>query len=205
MKKCKECPKELKKRQESFCSRECFFMGASWKKTQRKPGEVSSKKGMGVGKKELDRRYYEKNKEALKLKMREYYKNNKELFQVSSKNWAENNKDKIKISTKKWRDNNKASRQSWCYKRRALKRSAVVETSNMEEIKKFYLLAEKLTNLFGEKYCVDHIMPLAKGGKHHQDNLQVITLSDNSRKGAKYPFHVEKSFNPSMDSQISVA
>lgn len=35
------------------------------------------------------------------------------------------------------------------------------------------------------QYHVDHIIPLAKGGRHHPDNLRVISASDNVRKGAK--------------------
>lgn len=32
---------------------------------------------------------------------------------------------------------------------------------------------------------VDHIIPLAKGGLHHEDNLQYLTVSENRRKGAR--------------------
>lgn len=32
---------------------------------------------------------------------------------------------------------------------------------------------------------VDHIIPLAKGGLHHQDNLQYLTVRENRSKGAK--------------------
>lgn len=34
----------------------------------------------------------------------------------------------------------------------------------------------------GEKWCVDHVVPLGRGGWHHHDNLQVIPLSWNSQK-----------------------
>ncbi|MFK0282572.1 HNH endonuclease [Streptomyces sp. NPDC090499] len=32
---------------------------------------------------------------------------------------------------------------------------------------------------------VDHIIPLAKGGTHHRENLRVLCRSCNSRRGAK--------------------
>ena len=32
------------------------------------------------------------------------------------------------------------------------------------------------------KYCVDHIIPLSIGGRHHPNNLEVITLAENSKK-----------------------
>jgi hypothetical protein len=34
---------------------------------------------------------------------------------------------------------------------------------------------------------VDHIIPLTRGGKHHQDNLQYLTKTDNKKKGRKLP------------------
>lgn len=32
---------------------------------------------------------------------------------------------------------------------------------------------------------VDHIIPISKGGQHHQDNLQYLTISENRSKGNK--------------------
>ena len=34
-------------------------------------------------------------------------------------------------------------------------------------------------------YEVDHIIPLSKGGKHHEDNLQYLLKSENRAKGSK--------------------
>ena len=36
-----------------------------------------------------------------------------------------------------------------------------------------------------EGYEVDHIIPISKGGKHHQDNLQYLTAQENRRKSNK--------------------
>ena len=196
-KTCQQCHKELKERQKKFCSLLCFNSSSSWKNTQKKKGEKNPRKGTGTfDEKEYARQYYKNNKEKLREEQLEYYLKNKERWLVNGRKWAKNNKGKI---------------QTWCSKRRALKRNAIIESSDMEAIKKFYILAENLTIQMGEKYCVDHIKPLIKGGKHHQDNLQVITLIDNSRKGAKYPFEVANRhfpdifFNPSPDQQSTVA
>lgn len=35
-------------------------------------------------------------------------------------------------------------------------------------------------------YEVDHIMPLSKGGKHHENNLQYLTKEENRRKGNRW-------------------
>jgi len=36
-----------------------------------------------------------------------------------------------------------------------------------------------------EGYEVDHIIPLSKGGKHHESNLQYLTVSENRKKSNK--------------------
>lgn len=47
-------------------------------------------------------------------------------------------------------------------------------------------------------YEVDHIVPISKGGLHHQDNLQYLTKEANRRKGNKL-VGVE-GFEPSISS-----
>jgi hypothetical protein len=54
-----------------------------------------------------------------------------------------------------------------------------------EETIKFYLDSAKLTELTGEQYEVDHMIPLSRGGLHHQDNLLVMPKSMNRRKWNK--------------------
>jgi len=53
-------------------------------------------------------------------------------------------------------------------------------------IKVFYEEAQRLTEETGIIHNVDHIKPVSKGGLHHQDNLQVITKTENLKKGSKY-------------------
>lgn len=49
-------------------------------------------------------------------------------------------------------------------------------SANVEAIKEIYANRP-------EGYEVDHIIPLSKGGKHHEDNLQYLTISENRKKG----------------------
>ena len=53
---------------------------------------------------------------------------------------------------------------------------AYAEGADKEAIKKIY-------DNRPDGYEVDHITPLAKGGLHHQDNLQYLTLTENRIKG----------------------
>ena len=39
----------------------------------------------------------------------------------------------------------------------------------------------------GHKMHVDHIIPLARGGLHHEDNLQILPAGINMRKGVSCP------------------
>lgn len=49
-------------------------------------------------------------------------------------------------------------------------------------------------------YEVDHRIPIARGGLHHPDNLQYLTISDNRRKWKKMPDELagEVGFEPTI-------
>lgn len=57
--------------------------------------------------------------------------------------------------------------------------------SNPQEIEDVYALAHLMTNLLNEPYEVDHALALARGGSHHPDNLDVLSRTENRRKGDK--------------------
>lgn len=79
------------------------------------------------------------------------------------------------VSRKKSKDlirKNNAERQS---RYRAKQYRVLDPTANKEKIKEIYLNCP-------DGYEVDHIIPLSKGGKHHEDNLQYLTISENRSK-----------------------
>jgi ribosomal protein L39E len=59
---------------------------------------------------------------------------------------------------------------------RARMNNAISETTDLSLIRKIYENCP-------EGYHVDHIVALAVGGLHHQDNLQYLPVSENCRKG----------------------
>lgn len=79
------------------------------------------------------------------------------------------------VSRKKSEDDiraNNAARQS---RYRAKQYRVLDPTANPEKIKEIYLNCP-------EGYEVDHIIPLSRGGKHHEDNLQYLTIAENRSK-----------------------
>jgi hypothetical protein len=65
-----------------------------------------------------------------------------------------------------------------------------------EEIKLILMIYDQRDKLNQEagfiQFHVDHIIPLAKGGWHHPNNLQVISATNNVRKGSKVTPPIEQ-------------
>jgi 5-methylcytosine-specific restriction endonuclease McrA len=73
-------------------------------------------------------------------------------------------------------------------KRRCVKLGNIVATDKIElnNIRKLYRVMAYANHFIGEHtYEVDHIVPIAKGGSHTLDNLQIITAQENRSKNDK--------------------
>jgi 5-methylcytosine-specific restriction endonuclease McrA len=86
-------------------------------------------------------------------------------------------------------------------KYRARKKDAIPESLTNDEwlrIKEIYAHRDHLNKTTNTQWHVDHIIPLNKGGKHHPDNLQVITAKENLKKSDKMPYFLgpNPSFQP---------
>ena len=82
-------------------------------------------------------------------------------------------------------EHKKAVSNSICARRRCRMREAFDETSNKQKIDEIYHNSRILTKETGIPHEVDHIIPISKGGKHHEDNLQIITAFENRKKSNK--------------------
>jgi hypothetical protein len=71
----------------------------------------------------------------------------------------------------------KARNKANVYAYRARLKNAIPEDSDLSLIRLIYENCP-------DGYHVDHIQALARGGLHHQDNLQYLPVSENCRKGA---------------------
>lgn len=82
----------------------------------------------------------------------------------------------------------KAQNKAKVYRYRARKYNAVDGT---QDNKLILLIYEKCP----ENYEVDHIIPISKGGKHHQNNLQYLESRENKVKGNREKYDKSKAIS----------
>ena len=101
-------------------------------------------------------------------------------------------KEKIKA----WTEANRAKVLAYAANYRALKKNATPPDANMAAIQAIYDQAVRMSALLGVTYEVDHLVPISKGGLHHQDNLVIMIRSANRKKSARLLPSVIKFFKP---------
>lgn len=132
--------------------------------------------------KETDRIRYNKNKDKPNLRRKAYMEN----YRIAYK---KNNAEKIKTGKKAWAAANRGLVNAYYAQRRARKKQATPAWADKWKIQQYYLLAVKLTKLYGESFVVDHIVPLCGknvSGLHVETNLQILTAKENLIKSNKF-------------------
>jgi len=137
-----------------------------------------------LAKRAAQERYRKKNMD----KWRKYFRQYKSRFPEKIKqlwdSWSKRNKEKL-------RERDKARLEipgynaAKCMRRHTRKLRATVSWANDETVKCYYEFAALKSQITGEKWVVDHIVPLrgkSVCGLHTDYNLQVIKQSDNLRK-----------------------
>lgn len=123
--------------------------------------------------------------DVVKKRRAAYRENNKKVISEKYKIWYAANKDKMFAHRKNWQKNNAGRVNAHTRGRDAAKLRATPSWANKSEILKFYNLARVMSEYTGERYEVDHIIPL-KGrlasGFHVENNLQILTKSQNCSK-----------------------
>ncbi len=100
----------------------------------------------------------------------------------SNRRWAEDNRELKNVRSRKWNSENLFKRRAYESRRRAAKLNATPAWLTREHKKEMIEVYRKSEQL---GLTVDHIVPLRGKtvcGLHVPWNLQLLTLSDNSRK-----------------------
>ena len=118
--------------------------------------------------------YNSLHKEEKRIKDSERYKNNKKVILEKTRNYYYENKETCILRSLKYKIRKLKAFPKW------------LSEEQLNQIKQFYELAKECEILTGDKYHVDHIVPL-KGknvcGLHVPWNLQVLPADVNLKKG----------------------
>lgn len=150
----------------------------------------------------ITKKNYEKNKKVLNQKSREYNLKNKDALKAyrqkehvkkrkaeSQSNYRKRNPLQAALSIKNHRAKNKNKYRIYARNRKSRERGAIGKYTfeNIENLKA--LQKNKCAICFCklDKFEIDHIVPLIRGGSNFPDNLQLTCVFCNRQKGSKLP------------------
>ena len=153
-----------------------------WSSTKRKDWLSQTKEHRA----EWQRAYYAEHKEQQDASIKRWALNNPEKIRQKQQKWSRLNPEKVREKSRNWAKNNPAKTAAMAAKRRAKKLQATPAWADLSAIAIFYEQADSLN------MTVDHIIPLQGKnvcGLHVENNLQLLTKSENSRKRNRFDEH----------------
>lgn len=190
--------------QRTTCDRKCVFCVKLWNESNKEKCNGYYKKWRDANpektKKQREdfraknptymKKWNEKNKERISIKLKEWRSNNLEKCKKLSKEYYKENKERLRPLRKKWRQNNKSKIKLYAAKKNSIRRSAdgkfcigdILKLYNYQKMK-----CAGCLSCIKDKYHVDHIIPLARGGTNWPENIQLLCPSCNMQKHAKDP------------------
>jgi 5-methylcytosine-specific restriction endonuclease McrA len=111
---------------------------------------------------------------------------------MTKEKWAANRERRRKTineNNKKYSqtERGKAVNTAKAARRRARKKdqTPILTQEEVGRILTLYEECARLTANTGVPHEVDHIIPICKGGLHHPDNMRILTMVENRKKGGK--------------------
>lgn len=124
------------------------------------------------------RSWRERNVEEARAAFQEWYETNRDAIRESARRRYEANREAEIARTKAWQQANPEKQRAIEQRRRARKLEALCDCCTPED---FHSIND-LARLAG--FEVDHVEPLALGGRHCRHNLQLLTPADHKAKTA---------------------
>ena len=143
--------------------------------------------------------YRAKNRALILQRAVEYRRKNKHKKRIAAKRYRAENPEKVKAQSAAWAAANPEANRVRVQNRRA-RRKANGGTLSKGLVGKLLVLQKGKCACCGGKlqrgYHLDHITPLAKGGRNEDENMQLLTGICNMQKHAKDPidFMQERGF-----------
>jgi 5-methylcytosine-specific restriction endonuclease McrA len=127
------------------------------------------------------------NPEKARAVVENYKIANPEKVRARQAKWYVANRETVLAKGALYRANTPEKQKLRSMVSRARKLNALVHLTETERaaIAEIYRQRDLMTKLTGEQYHVDHVISLAKGGKHHPNNLQLLTAVENLKKGVR--------------------
>jgi 5-methylcytosine-specific restriction endonuclease McrA len=147
-----------------------------------------------------DRARYIDNRDKFIAQAREYATKNRDKVRATDRarraKWSAQQREKQRARVQKWRAENPEKARAYCLAsqnaRRARKVAATIGCKKM--VKKIHHACAILRKR-GLDLSVDHVIPLAKGGTHSPDNLQIIYREQNLIKNHRLDYHATVVFH----------
>jgi 5-methylcytosine-specific restriction endonuclease McrA len=116
-----------------------------------------------------------------------YYRRHRERHLAGSQRWVEQNRDRSNGYKKKWRKSNPLKLREIKHRRRARQYGTRIGRISYRAILEreagiCYLCQQPIP---AESINFEHVIPLARGGTHTQDNIRIAHEHCNKKKGAK--------------------
>ena len=109
------------------------------------------------------------------------YRTKEKVAEYWSKNRGKRNEINSRYAST---ENGKVVNANKSAKRRSRVKNQLPNDADFDIIKGIYEECRRLSLETGVPHEVDHIIPISKGGLHHQDNLQILTMTENRKKGS---------------------